>query len=324
MPKEEFEKVLKGSNYQVIKLSHPWLNVLVQNADGHAALLIRASLADDQIVGDGRGYEVKTERNGEDNYVRLVAHDTGLPPVFLKLVEYVLQRTRDAGSEEASILAMIEAIDEFKKFGARRSGRLSEDEVRGLVAELVLLRLLIESGAPTEAVISAWRGPLSQKGLGMHDFTFPDGRAIEVKSTHQPPIEIRVASPDQLRPTKNPLDLVVLPLEQVTVGTYPGLSFRDYVSETGDRLNRASPFCAEKWQDALDALQLDLSDEYYYQYWFLTGYWLRYSVQEGFPEISPDSLPVGIVKVTYSLELQRLSIFSRSFPELISLGIGPV
>jgi hypothetical protein len=322
MPARAFEQVLAGTDFQVIKLAHPWLTVLAQNVNGHAALLVRASLAPDQVVGDGRGFTVETERNGTDDYVRINSTDSGVAPVFLKLVEHVLDRTRSAHSHAEALDALVESVDEFRRFSARRAGRLSEQEIRGLFAELVLLRTFVETGVDVDSIVSAWKGPLFRDGVGIHDFTFPDGRGIEVKSTHQPAIEIRVSSSQQLVAGELPLDLAVLPIEGVPVDSQAGIAFRAYLIDTGILVASASSSSRAKWNGVLDALGLDIDDEFYDQWRFLPGAWSRFGVTSGFPCVPTENLPKAVVKVRYSLELQYLEPYRQSFQELIEQGVA--
>lgn len=287
------------------------------NDDGRAALFIRVSLAPSQVIGDGQGFSVITTRSGSKDYVQITATDDGLPPVFLKLVEYLLERVSVAKSTDEGIDMLIRSIEEYRRFVGQRRGRLSEPLVRGTFAELVILRTLITAGMSAEDAVGAWRGPWAKAGLGIHDFTFADGRGIEVKSTHQPPGTIRVSSPGQLVPTGQALDLLVLPVENAPRDSSSAVPFRLYVQQLGEALGSASPSAAETWESALDALALDVSDEWYDRYRFLPGDWLRFQVKAGFPHLDLTSFPAGLVDVRYSLELMRLSPFAAPFDGLL-------
>lgn len=191
-----FEQVLASTDElrMVVITQTPFMCAAV-NDGGHPALFVRVSLAPSQIVGDGLGFAVRTTRNGKNDYVQVTAADRGLPPLFLKLVEYLLERVGATTSAGEGIEVLIRSIDEYRRFVGMRRGRLSEALVRGTFAELQILRLLIDSGMHADEAVAAWRGPWAKAGLGVHDFTFADGRGIEVKSTHQPPTTIRVSSP---------------------------------------------------------------------------------------------------------------------------------
>jgi hypothetical protein len=312
-----FEQVLNASSGRMIVIGQAPIMFAAVNDNGRAALFVRVSLTPSQIVSDGQGFSVKTMRSGKNDYVQITAADRGLPPLFLKLVEYVLERVSATTSVDEGVVVLTRSIEEYRRFVGQRRGRLSESVVRGTFAELVFLRALIASGMNAEGAVTAWRGPWAKAGLGVHDFTFPDGRGIEVKSTHQPPGTIRVASPSQLVPNGLPLDLVVLPIEDAPSDSDTAISFRQYAQQTGEAVSIAGPLAAEKWDSALEALMLDLSDEWYERYRFVPGEWQRFKVTASFPHLDIPSLPSGIIDVRYSLELLTLTPFVEGFRELL-------
>lgn len=317
-----FEQVLAGTSGRMVVLGQTPFMFAAVNDNGRASLFIRVSLAPSQVVSDGQGFSVSTTRSGSNDYVQITASDGGLPPLFLKLVEYLLERVSVATTIDDGIDALIRSIEEYRRFVGQRRGRLSESLVRGTFAELVLLRTLITAGMSAEDAVKAWRGPWAKAGLGVHDFTFADGRGIEVKSTHQPPGTIRVSSPGQLVPIGQALDLLVLPVEDAPRDSGVAVPFRQYAQQLGEALASAGPSAAETWDAALDALTLDLSDEWYDRFRFLPGDWLRFQVRDGFPHLDIPSLPAGMIDVHYSLELLRLSPFAARFDALLGeLGL---
>lgn len=317
-----FEQVLAGTSGRMIVLGQTPFMFAAVNDDSRAALFIRVSLAPSRVIGDGQGFSVSTTRSGINDYVQITATDDGLPLLFLKLVEYLLERVSIARSTDEGIDTLIRSIEEYRRFVGERRGRLSESLVRGTFAELVLLRMLIAAGMNAEDAVRAWRGPWAKAGLGVHDFTFADGRGIEVKSTHQPPGTIRVSSQGQLVPTGQALDLLVLPIENAPRDSSAAVPFRQYAQQLGEALGSASATAAETWDAALDALRLNLSDEWYDRYRFLPGEWLRFQIKDGFPHLDIPSLPAGIIDVHYSLELLRLAPFAARFDALLG-EIGP-
>ncbi|GAA3756097.1 hypothetical protein GCM10022240_06210 [Microbacterium kribbense] len=308
-----FAAALGGTNERVIQLPHPRVTFLAQNHNGRPALLAKLTLNPTQIVPDGRGFSVTTVRIGSDDFVRIASTDLGISLLFLKLVDYVLERTAEARDAADAGRLLVAAVNEFKRFFQRRPDRLGEEEIRGLIAELLLL-LHLHGGeaARTWDVFHAWGGPFG----ALHDFEFAAGNAIEVKSSHRPPAEIRISSPAQTAPLPDGLDLVVLPLERVAIGTEADVRFVDLVREIGVLAATHGGDVAELWDAAVRVLGLDLADEYYEQWQFLLGDWLRFVVTEGFPGIRESDIPSGVVKVAYSLRLDSLQAFAARFDDL--------
>lgn len=314
---ERFQTVLDAESGRMIVLSQtPFMSAAV-NDHGKAALFVRASLAPHQSIKDGQGFTVKTERSGENDYIRITATDAGIPGLFVKLVEYVLEQITSQRSAEAGVVALVESIDDYRRFIGRRRGRLTDSMVRGTFAELHFLDAMVARGMDAIEAISAWRGPWAKAGIGLHDFTFSDGRGVEIKSTHQPPTTVRVSSVGQLVPSEGSLDLVVLPVEASSAMATQAISFRAYALALEELVGQRGVQARDLWDAALDALSLDLSDEWYDQYSFQVGAWSAYRVTENFPHLNIDSLPAGIIDVRYSLELARIAGFSRSFESLL-------
>lgn len=308
-----FVSALSGKNERVVQIPHPRVTFLAQNFDGRAALVAKVELRPDQVVPDGKGFSVTTDRSGSDAFVRIASNETGVGLLFLKLVDFLLERTGEARDAHEAAALLVAAVDEFRRFAQRKSGRLQEDEIRGLVPELLLL-LQFQGGdaSRTWDVFHSWGGPFG----ALHDFEFAEGNAVEVKSTHRPPSEIRISSPAQTRPLADGLDLVVLPLEKVAPGAEADIRFIDLVTEVGALATAHGGDVTDLWDSALDALGLDLTDEYYDQWRFVRGEWLRFTVTDGFPGIREADVPSGVVKVAYSLRLEALDAFATSFADL--------
>lgn len=308
-----FTQAISGPNNKAVLIDHRWFRIFAQNHDGHAALVIRVSLAPDQAVADGRGFTVRTERGGDDNYVRITSTSPGISLVFLKLVETIIERTASERSVASATQTLLSAVDEFIAFGSRLGGRLSDSEVRGTFAELVFFRALVDHGLDANLVLTSWRGPFSLAGLGNHDFVFPNGVGVEVKSVRQGATAVSVSSATQLVPSAKPLALAVLPVEETTVG----VSFREYARNLGEFIAKAGHQCERGWQEALQALGLDLDDEWYEKFLFLPGTWECYDVREGFPYLESSRIAQGIVRVRYSLKLLRLLPFEMYFDDVV-------
>jgi hypothetical protein len=310
------EQILSDSAGRMVVVQQHPVMIAVVNEGGRAALFVRVSLEPTQAIGDGRGFTVRTTRNGNNDYVQISSADKGAPPLFIKLAEYVCERVSRAQTEGDAAVVLTQAIEEFRRFAGQRRGRLSESVVRGTFAELLFLQALIASGMDTLQAVTSWRGPWAKAGLGVHDFTFADGRGVEVKATRQPPNVVRVSSATQLVPSNEALDLIVLPLEDAGPDASTAVSFRTLAASIETMIRLTSTPAAEVWEAAIDALMLDLSDEWYDRYRFIPGKWLRFSVQEEFPHLDLASVPAGLIDIRYSLELLKLANFSAPFEEL--------
>jgi hypothetical protein len=320
---DTFDTVVAGVSLRIIQFPHPWLQVFAQNEGGHASLLIKADLPAEMMVADARGFSIKTSRESGDQYVRITSDQAGCPPIFAKLASFVLEKTAATDSARASLSALSGAIRDLKRFFSRRPGRLSHDQVQGLFSEIELLVGLVHSGIQIEMAVSAWKGPFSRRGVGLHDFSFPNGYGIEVKSTNQPATEVRVSSATQLVPGDVGLDLVVVPVETTGSATGESASLREAISGL-KHLARDSGNATQHIDSALEEFGADFGDEYYDQWRFVTGIWQVYEVGAGFPFMAAEDIPRGIFRVAYSLSLADLSNFRVSVDSFLERLGGEV
>jgi len=150
---------------------------------------------------DGKGFAVELladDTQGVDVYLAVrkkQGFDLGL---FTKMAEDVLNIVNLAGGDELKVArVLLERILAWQEF-MRSYGKncLSEREELGLIGELFVFRLLINSGLSARDVLMCWSGPRHS----IHDFVF-DMLRIEVKTTiaEKSPIAY-VGSLDQLSP----------------------------------------------------------------------------------------------------------------------------
>lgn len=314
-----FSEALVGPNFRVIQFEHRWLKVYAHNWDGRAALLVRERIPDDLFVEDGRGFTVMTSRAPSDSFVRLVSAEVGANPIFLRLVEFVLERTQLATNHNAAVASLAGAVVEFKNFSARRHGRLTQEEIQGLFAELLMLEHLLDKNFDAAEAVMAWKGPFASDGIGLHDFVLADGSAIEVKSCRHPGTAIRVSSPDQLRPRDFQLRLAVLPVEAVPSSSAQGIDLIHLVQRCTDRLALGPVATSDQFVDALEQISLDFSDEYYKRIKFVPSGWKCFEVRDGFPTMPVDTFARAIIRVKYSLDLDQLGDFNLGLDQLLPI-----
>lgn len=308
-----FKTVLTGANHQILHLNHPSLQIFAQNSDGKAALLVRGVAPDAVFVGDAKGFEVRLDRNHKFPSLTLISNTQGISTLFLKFVEYVFAKSARATDATEALNLVTEAIHDFKDFASQRSGRLSLNEVRGLFAELTLIRRLLEKRISDEVVLNSWRGPYSSEGAGLVDFVFPNGEAIEVKSSQQPATVVHIGNPEQIRVRDKPMFLAVLPLETTPHYLSYGESILELLKDFQDTQVAKSPHLAKILHKGLELLGFDPNDDYYKQWRFVAGDWKLFEVRTGFPEVQIEHIPLGVVRLTYSLQISSLSDFESDF-----------
>lgn len=202
-------------------------------------------------------------------------------------------------AEEARGLAMllgrVRAWQEFMRKGA---APLEAEAEVGLFGEMIVLRAIMEAGMAPAAACEAWRGPIG----GLRDFELGTG-GIEVKSTLATTgFPARIGSLEQLDDTvRQPLLVAGVRLRQTSGGgSLPDAveAMRDIVM--GDM--EAQRLLAER---LIAAGYLDAHAGQYVRRFELTdSRFLR--VAGDFPRLIPCSVPQGITRVSYDIDLEKV------------------
>lgn len=300
------DKVLNEGFNHVIKLQHPWLHVFAQNFAGRPALVVGLAEAPDYFIDGGRGFttEVGVGTGNLQNFIRIASNEDFVQPAFVALCRHLIEQSKDARNPPESVLAFYAALEEFRDFLGKPVGRLGEGAIRGLMAELLILRDLLETGGDQTAAMRAWNGPFGNS----KDFIFPSGHCVEVKSAHRPTMQVTISSLQQLEAPNVTLQLAVVPMERAQPKAPEAQSLIGLV-ESLDALVSAQPPAEKLWRAAIDTVGLDRTDEFYATWWFIMGKTVAFDVVDGFPTIESSSVPKGITGVTYHLNVNTLEPF---------------
>lgn len=223
-------------------------------------------------------------------YLIVTCLNTLLDRAFADLVEAVL--TRIVSGEPAKD-ALITAIRDLGAlFASGETAAIDDRVIRGLVAELIVLRRLAarHPGAP-----DLWFGPAPER----HDFR-GHVHAIEVKSASRTTGRVTISSADQLEaPSGGTLQLWRVALERTQGGATVSSLVGDIEHLSG-------------WSDALRRGLADLgcqdpNDESWNRLSFNCEAIDAWAVEPGFPRIVPSAfvtgaIPAGIQALTYELD----------------------
>ncbi|WP_418319042.1 PD-(D/E)XK motif protein [Piscinibacter sakaiensis] len=250
---------------------------------------------------EGQGFTVSRVEANDDGLIWLAltrsAHGSG--ELFAAMVGDVVRAMEvESGADEKRLLRVfigrIRAWQEFMRKGARV---MSPESEIGLVGELRLLRAIIEAGVPLVVAVESWLGPHD----GVRDFELGTG-ALEVKATlSSSGFPARIGSLDQLDDSvRQPLFVAGVRLRQVESGqSLPELvqEIRDVAASEAegtrllsDRLMAAGYFDAH-------------ADRYVRRFELADTYIVE--VKEEFPRLTPGSVPLGVTKAAYEIDLDK-------------------
>lgn len=232
--------------------------------------------------------------------------------LFLGLCETLLESLASVTNSAAALAVTLNHLKRWKAFLAGRNARvLSPEEIRGLYAELLFLRALYENALSAKAAVEAWSGPERIQ----QDFVFSD-RAVEVKSVSgKDRRTVRITSEDQLDTTVPHLFLATYRLSD-TGGKEPGLSLNALVRLIERELDEAAAI--EEFARRLAASGYAPLPDYDVPSFVNSGT-QAYEVVEGFPRLVRASLPAGIVRVSYQIELEAIASYECALD--VALGV---
>lgn len=223
--------------------------------------------------------------------------------IFTSLCWSLIDRTRDINTPEKVLEALIAYLFRWQRFLGKMSlGLLTNEERRGLFCELCFLKEQLIPKYGTEAV-SYWHGPLG----------FPQDFAVgltlyEIKShLIGSPQRILISSADQLCNSSGLLFLAVYTIGLSPSGSPTALSLKQVVDAIRSLLPASM---LDIFEDKLYEQRYTDHPEYEKQH-FVISEPEFFEVRAGFPRLESNSIPLGVDKVQYAIELSACIPFGR-------------
>jgi hypothetical protein len=210
----------------------------------------------------------------------------------------------DPSTPESDQWSMItDRISLWKRFFTRRKGALNEEEQRGLIGELLVLRaLMVDRGI--DNALEAWKGPAGE----LQDFHLPEYR-VEVKTwTNTTRPEIYVSDAAQL---------VVDPVWPVWIAAIE-LTHDARGKNVGDYVTLLAETLAADHRVLFQSLLADVGFLAVHASAYTSSYAVReakwFCVKDGFPLINRSAIPSAVTTLKYGLALSALASFAGPTP----------
>lgn len=282
---------------------------------GFEALLARfsaATIPSAAKLPEGLGFRI--ERANQDDgvtWLALTRKPDGCLDLFSAMACDIADAldTCPATDEPKALATLLGRARAWQEFMRKGSAPLEAEAEVGLFGELMALRAILEAGLAPTAACEAWRGPLG----GLRDFEIGTG-GIEIKSTlSSTGFSARIGSLDQLDDAiRQPLFVAGLRLRQ----TESGFSLPDAVETLRDIVmgeHEAERLLAE---GIIAAGYLDAHAGQYARRFEITESRLL-RVTDGFPRMTPSSVPQGVTRASYEIDLDKAQGHSASFVEAL-------
>jgi Putative PD-(D/E)XK family member, (DUF4420) len=275
------------------------------NAEAVLLAFRSVRLAPAEKLPEGQGFSVERADPEGAGQLRLALtrRAAGSADLFAAMacdVVGALDEAASAGSAEAKLLRVfLGRVGAWQEFMRKGSQKLSPEAEIGLVGELILLRTIIEAGVPPAAAVQAWVGPLD----GVQDFELGTG-ALEVKATlSSAGFPARIGSLEQLDDsTRQPLFLAGARLRQAESGqSLPDIVAAMRGASVGDA--EATRLLSER---LIAAGYFDADEDLYVRRFTLADI-LFVEVKDGFPRLTPGTVPLGVIRATYEIDLDKVA-----------------
>lgn len=227
----------------------------------------------------------------------------GLESVFGRLCQDLVDAAEGMPNENALVGLFKDRMWLWKKlFQHGGSGFLQPHEIKGLIAELLVLESLLRSdnGNAHETVVG-WTGPLGSD----QDFMYSD-RAIEVKAIEPGAESVIISSLEQLDCSVQ-LNLVLATLRQASPGEGGAVGLND-LTATIEGLIAYSPEALAVFKDRLLESRY-VEHDFYETVLFESVSLFSYRVEDAFPKLLRDMTPTGIIKASYALDINFIANF---------------
>lgn len=264
-------------------------------------------LRSDGVTLNGIGVDMRLgEVPGQQRLVLTLARhvDTDL---FRGLCDTLIESLREVDDSATALAVALAHLKRWKAFLSGRRTTLSPEQVRGLFAELQMMRSLYAARMTAPMAVDAWCGA----ERAQQDFIFGD-MAVEVKSlSGRERNSVRISSEDQLESLTTSLYLAVYRLSEMPEQS---ISLNDLVGQVEAELADAQ---------ALDEFSRKLSAYGYaplHDYdspRFTVSDFTSYRVVEGFPRLVRSGIPNGIARLSYDIELETIRPFECNSTDIL-------
>jgi hypothetical protein len=284
--------------FQLCDSGHPLSFYLGRDTLGKRLLLL-VTPEEPPYIRDMRAVEIRSFKRGDGKWsLLLTLQDMALAPMFSLLCNDLIESSRRTGRPPDSSLAFVlTRLSSWRRLLERGSpDLLTESQIRGLSGEIFFLSELCMHLGQTEALL-AWVGP----DRAHQDFQTRD-TAWEVKTIRPDAVSATISSEYQLWQSSRDVYLVVIELGETTDLSKAGaFSLNSLVADM--RLALAPNYDAnERFTERLEVARYVARAEYDSPVFTVRSTRI-FTVDSGFPSITPENLSDGITGVSYDVIL---------------------
>lgn len=233
--------------------------------------------------------------------VVLTLQDKAFASPFMGMCSELIRLSENFDTADEALEAFYSTLGQWRTMLASHKPRgLSNDEVRGLIAELWFgLHRLSTLMSPNELVTS-WQGPFG----AAQDFRLPSGMLYEIKSVHTQSPYVEVSSPEQLDPVSEAkLRLVLVPIEEIELSqSEAAFTLLDIIKEFQEHLGNDQG-AKDGFNLRLETLGVDQLGDTYEDRAFVVNTPKIFDIGEDFPRVLRRDVPPAVVQLQYKIKI---------------------
>ena len=248
---------------------------------------------------------VKSVRESDPTRLVLILNEQASWEIFYSICTDLIHSTYTCVGDSNAVIVILRRLVRWHEFlKKKRAHLLAEDEIKGLIGELLFLKnhLIPEFGSGQ--AVKFWQGPEGSP----QDFNVNDS-AIEVKCKLGAAIPyVKISSIDQLCPNLPEMYLFVVTLGKTSPETEGVVNLPGSISLIRANLEDAGSEQIERFNDLLYMIGYLDSPSYLEFSYLFTGENM-YQVTKEFPRICPGDISTSIVKLTYNISIDECESF---------------
>lgn len=294
----KFRSISNNSEYIRVSDDHPLELYIGLNDRGMKTLRFNGKFSAVKIVGNNI-LEIKQVKTSQYNSLLFSfnGNDDGAA-IFYRFCEDIINRTADYRGD-SPYAEIVNRYNQWRRMFYAGKNILSEQEIQGLVGELLFLRDVAIPRYGTTNALNSWSGPEPTS----KDFSY-EKDWYEIKALANSRNIVMISSAEQLD-SNTEGHLYIYYLEKMSP-EFDGIKLNNLVAELFENMKYETD--KDIFQDKLKQSGYSYNGIYDNYVYNLSGV-EKYSVREGFPRIKREDLPYGIAGIRYEIEISALQKF---------------
>lgn len=298
--KDKFDKENEIEAFKRINAIHPLDIYIGHNEKGNKTLVV-IEFGQIEEIESTRMIDVAfTKRTDNKLSLSFALLDDSMKDMFYSFCEDIIESSKNIEKEKAIQFVIRRWKDWINLFKNPYTTILTENEIRGLIGELIFLNEFIFEKYGIDKGLKSWIGSSkSHKDFEIEDTWY------EIKTIRENALIVKINSIEQLD-SKNIGNLILIRLEPSSTSINEYIDLNGYIEKIKSRLINTQQKML--FLEKLKEVGYFYTEEYN-KYIYSLKKVEKYKVNNKFPKITKNELRDEIVKVSYDIEIDAIKSF---------------